>query len=149
MPSLYYNPTALSPYVFNHDFYNNKDIINGDVSFKDTVFGCQTNRQAKHLHQAYESIISNNQINTSLEAIDMPNPPRLIRARLSDSCNINKPATFFEMFIGDKQFDILTRYTNAYAQYQLANFLERHQRRKGWKDTNRQEIKVFITVLIF
>jgi hypothetical protein len=44
IPSLYYNPTASSPYVFNHDFYNNKDIINGDVSFEDTVFGCQTNR---------------------------------------------------------------------------------------------------------
>jgi hypothetical protein len=40
IPSLYYNPTALLLYVFNHDFYNNKDIINGDVSFEDTVFGC-------------------------------------------------------------------------------------------------------------
>jgi hypothetical protein len=56
----------------------------------------------------------------------MPNPPRLIRARLSNSYNINKPATFFEMFIGDKQFDMLVYYTNTYAQYQLANFPERH-----------------------
>jgi hypothetical protein len=44
MPSPYRNPTASSPYVFDHDFYNNKDIINGDVSFEDAVFGCQTNR---------------------------------------------------------------------------------------------------------
>jgi hypothetical protein len=49
--------------------------------------------------------------------MDMPNPPRLMRARLSDSCDINKPATFFKMFIGDEQFDMLARYTNAYAQY--------------------------------
>jgi hypothetical protein len=44
VPSLYRHPTALSLYVFNHDFYNNKDIINGDVSFEDAVFSCQTNR---------------------------------------------------------------------------------------------------------
>jgi hypothetical protein len=47
--------------------------------------------------------------------MDMPNPPPLIRARLSNSCNINELATFFEMFIGNKQFNMLVRYTNAYA----------------------------------
>jgi hypothetical protein len=61
----------------------------------------------------------------------MPNPPRLMRARLSDSCDTTNPATFFEMFIGDKQFDILICYTNAYAQYQLANFPARHKSKKG------------------
>jgi hypothetical protein len=61
--------------------------------------------------------MSNNQINTDFEAMDMPNPPCLIRARLSDSCDIKNPATFFEMFIGDEQFDMLICYTNAYAQY--------------------------------
>ena len=44
----------------------------------------------------------------------MPNPPRLIRARLSNSCNIKEPATFFEMFMGNKQFNMLVCYTNAY-----------------------------------
>jgi hypothetical protein len=58
-----------------------------------------------------------------------------MRARLSNSYNIKNPATFFEMFIGDKQFDMLIYYTNAYTQYQLANFLAWHKRRKGWKDT--------------
>jgi hypothetical protein len=47
--------------------------------------------------------------------MDIPNPPCLIRARLSNSCDTMNPATFFEMFIEDKQFDILIRYTNAYA----------------------------------
>ena len=149
VPSPYRHPTASSPYVFDHDFYNNEDIMNGDVSFEDAVFGCQTNRQRKHLHQAHESIISNNQIDTSFEAMDMPNPPRPMRARLSDSCDIKKPATFFEMFMGDEQFDMLARHTNAYAQYQLANFPARHKSRKSWRDTNRQEIKVFIAILIF
>jgi hypothetical protein len=50
VPSPYYNPNALSLYVFDHEFYNNSDIINGDVSFEDAVFGCKTNRQQKHLH---------------------------------------------------------------------------------------------------
>jgi hypothetical protein len=40
MPSLYYNPIAFSLYIFNYDFYNNKEIINGDISFKDIVFSC-------------------------------------------------------------------------------------------------------------
>jgi hypothetical protein len=60
MPSPYRNPIASSPYVFNHGFYNNEDIMNGDISFEDAVFGCQTNRQAKHLHKAYGSIMENN-----------------------------------------------------------------------------------------
>jgi hypothetical protein len=47
----------------------------------------------------------------------MPNPPCLMRACLSDSYNIKEPATFFKMFIGNKQFDILARYINAYMQY--------------------------------
>jgi hypothetical protein len=102
VPSLYHNPTASSLYVFDYDFYNNEDIMNGDVSFEDAVFGCQTNRQRKHLYQAHESIISNNQIDTDFEAMDMPNPPRLMRARLSDSCDIKEPATFFEMFMGNE-----------------------------------------------
>ena len=40
MPSLYYNPITSFLYIFNHDFYNNKDIMNGDISFEDTVFSC-------------------------------------------------------------------------------------------------------------
>jgi hypothetical protein len=45
VPSPYYNPNASSLYVFNHEFYNNSDIMNGDVSFEDAVFSCKTNRQ--------------------------------------------------------------------------------------------------------
>ena len=57
VPSPYHQPLPSSPYIFNHDFYNNKDIINSDISFKDMVFGIETNRQAKHLHKAHKSII--------------------------------------------------------------------------------------------
>jgi hypothetical protein len=32
----------------------------------------------------------------------MPNPPRLIRARLLDDYNVKKPETFFAIFIGDE-----------------------------------------------
>jgi hypothetical protein len=44
VPSLYHNPNTSSLYVFNHEFYNNSDIINGDVSFENTVFNYKTNR---------------------------------------------------------------------------------------------------------
>jgi hypothetical protein len=57
VPSPYHQSLPSSPYIFNHDFYNNEDIVNGDISFKDAVFGAETNRQAKHLHKAHESII--------------------------------------------------------------------------------------------
>jgi hypothetical protein len=42
---LYHNPNTLSLYVFDHEFYNNSEIINGDVSFKDIVFNYKSNRQ--------------------------------------------------------------------------------------------------------
>ena len=76
--------------------------MNGDVSFEDTVFGCKSNCQRKYLYQAYESIMSNNQIDTDFEAMDMPNPPCLMRARLLDDCDVKKPETFFAMFIADE-----------------------------------------------
>jgi hypothetical protein len=38
----------------------------------------------------------------------MPNLPCLMRALLSDNCDVKKPETFFAMFIGDDQFDMLT-----------------------------------------
>jgi len=46
--------------------------------------------------------MSNNQIDTDFEAMDMPNPPCLMRARLLDDCDVKKPETFFAMFIGDE-----------------------------------------------
>jgi hypothetical protein len=44
----------------------------------------------------------------------MLNPPRSMRARLFDSCDIKEPVTFFKMFIRNKQFDMLAYYTNVY-----------------------------------
>jgi hypothetical protein len=44
---------------------------------------------------------------------------------------------------------MLARHTNAYAQSQLTNLPELHGRRKSWRDTDRQEIKVFIALHIF
>jgi hypothetical protein len=102
VPSLYHQPLPSSLYIFNHDFYNNKDIINGDISFEDTVFGTETNRQAKHLHKVHKSIIQNSQLNDEFKPIDIPNPPRPLRARLSNDCDIKRPETFFLIFIGDK-----------------------------------------------
>jgi hypothetical protein len=74
--------------------------------------------------------------------MDMPNPPRPLRARLSDDCDIKRPETFFLMFMGDKQFNLLARNTNAYTAYQLENHLAKHKKRMGWKLTNPIEIKI-------
>jgi hypothetical protein len=131
VPSLYHQSLPSSPYVFDHDFYNNSQIINGDVSFEDVVFDVETNRQAKHLHRAHESIMESSQLDDEFEPIDMPNPPRLLRARLVDNCDIKCPKTFFAMFMANEQFDLLAQNTNAYAAYQLENHPEKHRSRKS------------------
>jgi hypothetical protein len=105
--------------------------------------------QAKHLHRAHEAIINNSQLNDEFKPLDMPNPPRPIRTRLSDDYKIDDPRSFFTMFIRDNRFDILAKNTNSYAVYQLANHSKRHHCRRGWKPTNQQEIKVYIAILLF
>jgi hypothetical protein len=127
----YHQSLPSSLYVFDHDFYNNSQIINSDVSFEDAIFGVETNHQAKHLHRAYKSIIESSQLNDEFKPIDMPNPPRPLRARLSDDYNIKRPETFFSIFIGDEQFDLLAWNTNAYTAYQLENHLKKHKKRMG------------------
>jgi len=97
----YCNLILFSLYVFNYDFYNNKDIINSNISFKDTVYSIETNRQAKHLYKVHKAIINNSKLNDEFEPMDMPSPPRLIRAHLSDDCNIEDLGSFFIMFIRD------------------------------------------------
>jgi hypothetical protein len=131
VPSPYHQPLPSSPYVFDHNFYNNDQIINSDISFKDTVFNTQTNRQVKHLHQAHESIIGSSQLNNEFKPIDMPNPPRPLRARLANNCDIKCPKTFFKMFIRDEQFELLAQNTNTYTKYQLENHPEKPKPRKA------------------
>ena len=110
--------------------------MNNNVSFKDIVFNIETNRQAKHLYRAYESIIENSQLDDEFKPIDIPNPPRLLRARLTDNCDIKRLKTFFTMFIADEQFDLLAQNTNTYTIYQLENHLEKYNSRKGQKLIN-------------
>jgi hypothetical protein len=85
--------------------------MNGDVSFKDAIFGVETNHQVKYLYRAHKSIIESSQLDDEFEPIDMPNPPRHLRARLLDDYDIKRLETFFLMFIGDEQFDLLARNT--------------------------------------
>jgi hypothetical protein len=117
VPSPYHQPLPSSLYIFNHNFYNNDQIINSDLSFEDTVFGTDTNRQAKHLHRAYKSIIESSQLNDEFKPIDIPNPPRPLRARLTNNYDIKRPETFFFIFIRDEQFDLLAQNTNTYTAY--------------------------------
>jgi hypothetical protein len=66
------------------------------------VYGAQTNCQAKHLYRAHESIIGSSQLNDEFEPMDIPNPPRRLRARLIDDCDIKRLKTFFAMFMADE-----------------------------------------------
>ena len=45
----------------------------------------------------------------------MPEPARPMETYLPDSCVIDNPMTFFELFLGDKQYDIVVKNTNKYA----------------------------------
>jgi hypothetical protein len=49
--------------------------------------------------------------------MDIPNPPRLLRARLTDDYDIKRPKTFFAMFIDNTQFELLAVNTNTYTMY--------------------------------
>jgi hypothetical protein len=46
--------------------------------------------------------MENNKIDTSFKAMDIPNLPCPMRARLIDYYDVKKPETFFAMFIGDE-----------------------------------------------
>jgi hypothetical protein len=77
----------------------------------------------------------------------MLDPARPIEAHLPDSCVIDDPVTFFELFLGDKQYDLMVRNTNKYAEVYLTLYPRNSTR--PFKPTCRQEIKVYIALLIY
>jgi hypothetical protein len=137
-----------SPYVFDNEFYNSSQILNSNVSPRVATYGATSNRHMKHLRRAHEAIIDSAVLAKGFEPLDMPNPPRPLRTRLPDSCDITDPASFFYLFFDDRQFDIFAVNTNRYAIKWLAehptNLCYKH-----WQPTYRQEIKTYIAILIF
>ena len=46
----------------------------------------------------------------------MPDPPRLMRTILPEDCEIDNPISFFELFFGEEQYELLATNTNKYAK---------------------------------
>jgi hypothetical protein len=100
--SPYRNLTESSPYIFDKGFYNNCEILNGDLTPSGATYGAANNRHEKHLHKAHKTIINRAILDDDFKPLPMPDPARLMRAHLPDSCTIDDPTTFFELFLGNE-----------------------------------------------
>jgi hypothetical protein len=108
-----------SPYVFNKDFYNNSKILNRDLTLGGATYGTANNRHKKHLRDAYKNIINSTVINNKFKPLLILDLARPIEAHLPNSYVINNPTTFFKLFLGDKQYDLIVRNTNKYTEAYL------------------------------
>jgi hypothetical protein len=135
-----------SPYEFDEQFYTNSAILNDNLDVDLATFGAANNAHMKHMRQAHEDIIDSTKLE-EFEPIEMPNPPRPIRSHLPDSCKVNDPASYFKYFMGDSEFDMIVTNTNKYADQYSTRHPQSSQRFFKW--TNRAEIKVYLTILIF
>jgi len=112
-----------SPYVFDKEFYtNNPNILNDNVDTDIVTYRATYNHHIKRLYEAHESIIDS-AVLEEFTPIKMPNPLRPIRANLPDSCKVNDPISFFELFLRDKDFDLIVCNTNKYSKEYLTLYL--------------------------
>ena len=139
-------PVASSPYIFDDDFYNNRSINNEfGVDIKAATYGAQTNRQMKWMREIHETIIDNAQIQGGFIPLDIPF--RSLEATLLESVTFEDPASYFELFFTDLQFERFATNTNKYAAW----WHEQHPNQRFWRfhPTTATECKVYVAVLIF
>ena len=67
------------------------------------------------MRETHERIINSAKLN-EYEPLDMPDPPRPMRSHLPDSAKVEDPRSFFDMFLKDKDFNIITTNTNKYTE---------------------------------
>lgn len=73
-----------------------------------------------------------------------------IRPDIYENFRNNSPLHFFFMFLDDEVFELMTTETNRYAAQKLADpKLEVNARLRKWKDTNPEELKIFIGILLW
>jgi hypothetical protein len=133
-----------SPYIFDEEFYtNNPSILNTAIDADITNYGATYNHYIKRLREAYEKII-NSAILEVFRPIKLLDLPRLIRAYLLDSCIVKDSISFFEMFLRDEDYNLIITNTNKYTIEYLTLYPRNSHR--VFKSTNRQEIKVLITI---
>jgi Transposase IS4 len=135
-----------SPYRFDEEFYHQGSILNGDIDIDAATYGAVNNRHKKHLCSAHERIIDSAKLE-EFSPINMPNPPRPMRSHLSNSADVKDPASFFDMFLKDDDFDMIAMNTNKYAESYAGRYQKAGQ--KVFKPTTRDEIKVYFAILIY
>jgi hypothetical protein len=104
-----------SPYVFDEEFYtNNPSILNTTIDADTTNYGAAHNHHMKRLREAHERIIDS-AILEAFQPMKVSDPSRQMRAHLLDSCIVKDPASFFEIFLRDEDYDLIITNTNKYA----------------------------------
>jgi len=115
LASLYYIAVKLSLYIFDKEFYtNNLSILNTIINANITNYRAIYNHYIKRLREAYKKIIDS-AILEAFRLIKLLDFLRLIRAYLLNSCVIKDLASFFEMFLRDKDYNLIITNTNKYA----------------------------------
>ena len=104
-----------SLFKFDPDFYQQGSILNGNIDAEMVTYKVANNRYIKAMRVAHERIIDSAKLD-EYEPLEMLNPPRLIHTHLPDSANIKDLASFFEIFVKDKDFDIIVTNTNKYTK---------------------------------
>lgn len=97
------------------DFYNNRDILNGDITPGGATYGTANKAHAKYMRTVYEEVINSAQVDSTFVPLEMPDPGRKMRTLLPEDCDIQDPISFFELFFGEEQYELLAKNTNKYA----------------------------------
>lgn len=84
------------------EFYNNRDILNGNITPSGVTYSTANNRHAKHIRKLHEKVIDNIQVDGSFVPIKMPNLACRISTILITTCDIKNPISFFELFFGEE-----------------------------------------------
>ena len=99
------------------------------------------------MRKLHEEVIDSAQIDGTFVPIEMPDPARPMRTLLPEDCDIRDPISFFELFFGEEQYELLAINTNKYAA--VYPDLYPQKKPKPWKHTNLREIKVYVALLIY
>jgi hypothetical protein len=104
----------LLPYIFDKEFYiNNPSILNIAIDADIANYGAIYNHYIKRLCEAYKKII-NSTILKVFRPIKLLDLLCLIRAHLPDLYIIKDPASFFEMFLRDEDYNLIITNINKY-----------------------------------
>jgi hypothetical protein len=141
-----YSPLVLSLYKFDNNFYQQGNILNGNIDVDFATYSSANNRYIKALRVSYQCIIDSAKLD-EYKPLKMSNPPRPICTHLPDSADIKDPGSFFDIFVNDNDFEEIVTNTNKYTEQYSVRYSNTSQR--DFELTNRIEIKVYFAILIY